>query len=189
MVGPPTVPLTKPRLGGELSVDAKTVTVGRPSRAELLAQTALIAGLYGLGTYAIAPLAFGPVQIRITDALLPISWNRRVGLSGALGVTLGVIASNVISPFGFPDLVIGTLANAVVGLLAYWLGRWQSTEVLVLAALQASVVVAFLVGVVLLGGIYSFDPVATFASVLAGELVSCVALGVPLTLAIKSRYR
>jgi uncharacterized membrane protein len=159
------------------------------SRAELLAQTALVAAVYAIGTYATAPIAFGPIQVRITDALLPISWNRRVGFAGVLGVTLGVVISNLISPYGLPDIVIGTAANLVVGLVAYWLGRWQSTGALVVAAVQASVIVAFFIGVLLLGWVYSSDPVASFAAVLVGELVACVGLGVPIMLALKTRYR
>jgi uncharacterized membrane protein len=169
--------------------DIRAEAPPRKSRAQLLAQTALIAAVYGVGTYAIAPLAFGPVQVRVTDALLPVSWNSRVGMSGVLGVTLGVIISNLISPYGLPDIILGTVANLVVASVAYWLGRYQSSKALVLAALQASVVVAFLIGVVLFGWVYSFDPVAYFLSVLAGELVACVGLGVPLNLALKARYR
>jgi hypothetical protein len=45
------------------------------------------------------------------------------------------------------------------------------------------------VGLLLLGWIYSSDPVASFAAVLVGELVACVGLGVPVTLALKNRYR
>jgi uncharacterized membrane protein len=173
-----------------LSVDTKIAAKKHgKGRAELLAQTALIAAVYGIGTYAIAPIAFGPVQVRITDALLPISWNRRVGLSGVLGVTLGVVISNLISPYGLPDIVIGTAANLVVSLVAYWLGRWQSNGALVVAALQASAIVAFFIGVLLLGWVYSSDPAASFAAILAGELVACVGLGVPLNLALKTRYR
>jgi uncharacterized membrane protein len=171
-------------------VDTKIASEKRgKSRAELLAQTALIAAVYGIGTYTIAPFAFGPVQVRITDALLPISWNRRVGFAGVLGVTLGVVISNLISPYGLPDIVIGTAANLVVGLVAYWLGRWQSKGALVAAALQASVMVAFFIGVLLLGWVYSSDPAANFAAILVGELVACVGLGVPLNLALKTRYR
>ena len=171
-------------------MDTKIATEKRKkSRAELLAQTALIAAVYGIGTYAIAAIAFGPVQVRITDALLPISWNRRVGFAGVLGVTLGVVISNLISPYGLPDIAIGTAANLVVGLVAYWLGRWQSKGALVAAALQASVMVAFFIGVLLLGWVYSSNPAANFAAILVGELVACVGLGVPLNLALKTRYR
>ena len=159
----------------------------RKSRAQLLAQTALIAAVYGVGTVAIAPLAFGPVQFRITDALLPLPWNRRVGLSGVLGLTLGVVISNLISPYGLPDIVLGTAANLVVASIAYVLGRYQSVKALVAAAVQSSLLVAFIVGVVLLGWVYSSDPLASFVSILAGELVACVALGVPLNLALKVR--
>jgi uncharacterized membrane protein len=177
-------------VGRRFSVDTKIVTGEHgKSRAELLAQTALIAAVYGIGTYAIAPIAFGPVQVRITDALLPIAWNRRVGFAGVLGVTLGVVISNLISPYGLPDIVIGTAANFIVGLLAFWLGRWQSKGSLIGAAVLSSVIVASFVGILLLGWIYSSDPVASFAAVLVGELVACVGLGVPVTLALKNRYR
>jgi len=159
----------------------------RKSRAQLLAQTALIAAVYGVGTVAIAPLAFGPVQFRITDALLPIPWNRKVGLAGVFGVTLGVIISNLISPYGLPDVALGTAANFVAASVAYLLGRYRSWRALVAAAVLASLVVAFMIGAVLLGWVYASDPLASFVSVLAGELVACVGLGVPLSLALKAR--
>jgi uncharacterized membrane protein len=173
----------------EHGVKGVRTEVAYESRARLLSQTALIAAVYGVGTYAIAPIAFGPFQARITDALLPVSWNKKVGLSGVLGVTLGVVISNLISPYGLPDIVLGTAANLVVASIAYWLRRYQSPKALAVAALQASVVVAFLIGVVLQGWIYSLNPAASFVSVLAGELVSCVGLGVPLNLALTARYR
>jgi uncharacterized membrane protein len=154
-----------------------------------MAQTAMIAAIYGVGTYFLSGIAFGPIQVRITDALLPASWNRRIGTAGVLGVTLGVVISNVNLPLGYQDLAIGTAANAVVSLIAYWLGRYQTRRSLVAAAVIASVVVALLVGAVDLGWVYGFGVEFTFTAVLVGELVACVGIGVPLGLALKSGYR
>ena len=102
---------------------------------------------------------------------------------------MGVVISNLISPYGLPDIIIGAAANFAVGLVAYWLRRWQSKGALVAASIQASVIVAFFIGVLLLGWVYSSDSAANFVAILVGELVACVGLGVPLNLALKTRYR
>jgi uncharacterized membrane protein len=167
--------------------DDNAILTSRKSRAQLLAQTAVIAAVYGVGTYFLTGIAFGPIQVRVTDALLPVSWNRKIGMAGVLGVTLGVVISNVNLPLGLPDLLIGTVANAAVGLLAYWLGRFGSRKSLVAAALLASLGVALLVGALDLGWVYGFGVAFTFATVLVGELIACVGLGVPLNLALRNR--
>jgi uncharacterized membrane protein len=156
-----------------------------PTRAQELALTSLIAAAYGVGTIAIAPIGYGPIQARITDALIPISYHKRIGKAGVLGVTLGCIIANLISPYGLPDLVIGTLANLLASSFSYMCSGIGGYKGKVLATLFPALIVAIFVAGVLLSAFYGAPFIATMAAITAGELVSCVAIGLPLLMALE----
>ena len=58
-----------------------------------LAIVTIFAALYAVGVIFLAPISFGIVQVRLADALLPLSMI--FGLPSALGLSLGCIVSNV----------------------------------------------------------------------------------------------
>lgn len=69
-----------------------------------LTKMALITALYVVVTIFLAPFSFGAVQLRFSELFnyLPL-FNKRY----ILAVTLGVAISNVASPLGLVDIVIG----------------------------------------------------------------------------------
>ncbi|MBO3803233.1 MAG: QueT transporter family protein [Candidatus Brockarchaeota archaeon] len=89
------------------------------SRTRDLVLTSIVAATYGAGTIAISPISYGPVQARLTDALIPTSYNKKVGKAAVIGTALGCIIANVVSPYGLPDVVIGTLANLLASGCSY----------------------------------------------------------------------
>jgi len=155
------------------------------TRAQELVLSSLIAAAYGAGTIAIAPIGFGPVQVRVTDALIPVSYNKRIGKAGILGVTLGCIIANMISPYGLPDLVIGTLANLLASSASYIFRHIAGYKGKFLATLIPALIIAVFVAGILLTVIYGAPFFATMAAVTAGELVSCVVIGFPLLMALE----
>jgi len=155
------------------------------TRAQEIALTSLIAAAYGVGTIAIAPIGFGPVQARVTDALIPVSYHKRIGKAGILGVTLGCIIANMISPYGLPDIVIGTLANLLASGFSYLCRRITGHKGKLLATLIPALIIAVFIGGVLLSAIYGAPFVATMAAIAAGEIVSCVVIGLPLLMALE----
>lgn len=73
-----------------------------------IARSAMIAALYFTLTYFLQPISFGPLQFRVAEALtiLPIFMPEAI-----LGLTLGCALANVLSPFGWYDILFGTLAT------------------------------------------------------------------------------
>ena len=157
------------------------------SKTQRLARCAMIAALYTAVSLLLAPFSFGPVQVRVAEALtlLPVFTPDAI-----VGVTLGCLLTNLIgsSPI---DAVFGTLATLVAALLTYWLRgvRWRSLPVA--SALMPVVVNALVVGAEIT--FFFLDTPATLPALLfnmltvgIGELVSCVVLGLLLIKAVES---
>jgi len=83
-----------------------------------LVTTAVIGAVYAALTM-INPLAYGPIQFRVSEVLcilpffLPIS---------AVGLTIGCIIANLIGPYGLIDIVFGSFATLLAGLCTAWIG-------------------------------------------------------------------
>ena len=87
-----------------------------------IALTALLAALYGAYVFYFSVTSFQVVQVRVVDALLPLSV--LFGPPAIAGLTLGVFIGNLLgSPFGPIDVVGGTIANFVAATLAWYVGR------------------------------------------------------------------
>lgn len=87
-----------------------------------VALAALIAALYAAYVFYFSVTSFQVVQVRVVDALLPLSI--LFGPPAIVGVTLGVFIGNLLgSPFGPVDVVGGTIANFVAATLAWFIGR------------------------------------------------------------------
>ncbi|MGB9675584.1 MAG: QueT transporter family protein [Candidatus Bathyarchaeales archaeon] len=86
-----------------------------------VALTAVFAGLYAAGVVFLAPVSFGVYQVRVADALLPLSMI--FGLPSAIGLSLGCLVANVYGGLGIVDVVGGTIANFVACTLAWYIGR------------------------------------------------------------------
>lgn len=155
------------------------------TRAQEIAITSLVAATYGVGTIAIAPISYGPIQARITDALIPISYHKRIGRAGILGVTLGCVIANIISPYGLPDIVIGTLANLLASSFSYLCKDIAGNKGKLLATFIPAIIIAAFIGGVLLSAIYGAPLIPTMTAIAAGELVSCVGIGLPLLITLE----
>lgn len=87
---------------------------------------ACIAALYTALTLIAAPLCFGPVQIRISEALTtlpavcpPAVWGLALGccISNILGFVMGA------NPLGMIDALVGTSATLIAALLSAYIGK------------------------------------------------------------------
>lgn len=81
----------------------------------------IFTALYAVGVVFLAPVSFGVYQIRLADALLPLSMI--FGIPSAIGLSLGCIVSNVYGGLGIIDIVGGAAANFVACTAAWYIGR------------------------------------------------------------------
>lgn len=94
----------------------------KQNRAREITLTAIVAAIYAAITLSMMPIAFGPVQLRLSEGLNHLSaFNKRYIL--ALG--LGVFIANFLSPtsLGWVDWVFGTLGTVIMTAVTYWLTR------------------------------------------------------------------
>lgn len=153
-----------------------------------LVRAAVIAAVYVVVCLALAPLSFGPVQIRFAEALtlLPVLCPEAI-----LGVTVGCFLSNLIASAPI-DMVLGTLATLLAAAATYKLRHVRFKGLPVAAALPPVVFNALIVGAELTVLYHSLSaPLAVWlynmATVGLGQVVSCVGLGLLLVWAVEKQ--
>ena len=139
----------------------------KKTKTRTIVRCALIASLYTAVSLVLAPIAFGAVQARVSEAftLLPVLVFTGANVLGAL------------------DIVFGTAATLTAALCTRRLARVRLRGLPVAAAVPPVLINAVVVGAELA---WAFGP-RTFAGFLLqaggvalGQLFSCFALGLPL---------
>jgi len=77
-------------------------------KTKFLIKNALIAALYAALTLGLAPFSYGFLQVRISEFMTMLAFHNRNFIPG---LVLGCFLSNIGSPFGLTDIIIGTLAT------------------------------------------------------------------------------
>ena len=140
---------------------------------------ALVGALYVTLCYfgSIFGLTFGIFQCRFAEALTVLPF---LCPTATWGLFAGCILSNLLSPYGLPDLIFGSLATLIAGLLtARCKNKW-------LTPLPPVLCNGLIVGALLAWSETGFTAAfpATFAfnavSVGGAELLVCYVLGLPL---------
>jgi len=113
-----------------------------------IALTAIFAALYAVLVLLFSSLSFGLAQVRIADALIPMSVV--FGWPAVVGVTLGCLIGNVVSPMPsiVTDMSLGALANFFGSVLA-WKIAVQKRDSMIhefLGCTIATLVITFIVG-------------------------------------------
>ena len=146
---------------------------------------ALVGALYVVLSYLsdIFGLSFGTFQLRFSEALTVLPF---LCPASAWGLFAGCVLFNLLSPYGIPDLIFGSLATLVAGLLTArcknkWLGPLPPL-------LCNGVVVGALLAYYQTGFTAAFPAAFAFQGffVALGELAACFGLGMPL-LAVLTR--
>lgn len=88
--------------------------MNKKSTVRFIARTAVLAALYALLTIALPVLSYGPVQFRAAESmtLLPILFVEAVP-----GLALGCLIANLFSPYGWYDMVFGTISTLLAAVL------------------------------------------------------------------------
>lgn len=162
---------------------------GNKKKIQFIVEGALIAAAYiGLTMISnLLNLAFGPIQLRISEALtvLPVFTPAAIP-----GLALGCFISNIISPIGAIDMVFGTFATLAAAVLTYLLRRVCLKGIPLLSLLSPVALNAVIIGIeidlfFLPQGASVWGFVSSAATVGLGELAACFLLGIPLFFAVK----
>ena len=155
-----------------------------------VALTALLAALYGAYVFYFSVTSFQVIQVRVVDALLPLSI--LFGPPAIAGLTLGVFIGNLLgSPFGPIDVLGGTVANFVATLVAWYVGRRKFGGSWLVAVALEVVCVTVIVGsyLVALTSAPQVPVWVGWAEFLGSEVIAIGVLGYPLLRAVDRATR
>lgn len=85
-----------------------------------LTTAALIAALYLAMMVPFQPIAFGPVQFRVSEMLCVLPFFTAAGIPG---VTIGCLLGNFLLGAPLPDVIFGTLATLIGAFGTYYVGH------------------------------------------------------------------
>ena len=142
-------------------------------RTKYLAEASVIAAIYAVLTIVLAPISYGAVQVRISEALTVLPFFTPAAVPGLF---VGCIAANLLSPYGLPDLIFGSLAT-LIGAAGSYMLRKKPAQVPLPPVISNGIIVG-----VMLYYVYEV-PVPLFVQMLyvaAGEMIACYAVGYPL---------
>lgn len=149
-----------------------------------IAKGGVLAALYVVLTMLIAPLAYGPFQIRISEMFNHmIDFNKRY----IWALTLGCFISNLQSPLGPVDTIVGTIGTLLSGVLIYVINK--NIHSLKKKLVVSTLVPSFIGMLPVATELYYLQHVpfwATYVSTVVGELISLL-IGAFLVLALSKR--
>ena len=142
----------------------KTVSI------RFIAEAGIIAALYFVLTVAVAPISYGQLQMRISEALCILPFFTPAAIPGLF---IGCIFANLVGGFGLIDIIFGSLATLIAAMITYKIkNKW-------FLPLPSIVINAFFVGAIL----YFVLELPFWISVLfvgIGQAIACYVLGMPL---------
>lgn len=140
-----------------------------------LAKGALIGALYVLLTIAFAPVSFGLVQLRVSEALTVLPYFTSAAVPGLF---VGCLLSNLVMGAPVYDVAFGSLATLLAALLTRALAKRAASRWL--APAPPIIMNGLIVGAVLSFGYELGGYWICVAAVAAGEAVAAYALGMPI---------
>jgi len=80
-----------------------------------ITKMAVIAALYAVVTIILAPISYGPVQVRVSEALTLLPFY--LGSPAAIALWIGCMLANYIGGYGLIDIIFGSAITLFAGLL------------------------------------------------------------------------
>ena len=107
----------------------------------------VFSSLYAVLVIVLAPISFGPIQLRVADCLIPLA--AMFGLPAIIGVSAGCFIGNAYLWLGPQDVILGTIANLIAATIIFMLRKRQF-----LACVLGSLPIGIIVG----GYLWTFFP-------------------------------
>ncbi len=135
-------------------------------------RVAMIATIYLVLNILFSSISYGPVQVRIAEALTVLPF---LDVSAVLGLFLGCFLANILGPVGMVDIIGGSLCTLIAAFLT---SRVKNPK---LAPLPPVLINAFGVSIYL-HLIFDLPYWATVLYIGIGQTIACYLLGYPFLL-------
>jgi uncharacterized membrane protein len=146
-------------------------------QAKKIAFIAMYAALYAALVVVLGAISYGPVNLRIADAMLAVV--PLIGFAGVLGHTLGVFVANIFSTVGVIDL-LNTIPSFVMSFVVYYVyKRTQNDYSVLVTCIAYSLVLGTTVGW-MLSAVYGLPLLATITYVMIGNVIVTTVIGWPI---------
>ncbi len=150
------------------------------NKLNYLVRVAMIGAIYVILNIIFAPISYGPVQVRIAEALAVLPF---IDPSAIIGLFIGCILANVYGGLGMVDIIGGSLCTLIA---AYLTSKMKNPK---LAPLPPVLINAFGVSIYL-HLLFDLPYWITVLYIGIGEVIACYILGYPLLiLLIKNKKR
>ena len=139
---------------------------------------AMVSALYVIVTLVFAPISYGPIQVRVSEALtlLPFFDPRAIP-----ALFIGCFIANIFGGLGIYDIVFGSLLTLIAAFLTYKMKN------IYLAGIPPVLVNAFGVSLYL-SLLFKLPYFLTVFYIGIGEGISVYAIGLPLFLYIRKKF-
>ena len=157
-----------------------------------MVRIAVIGAIYVALTMALAPLAYGIFQIRLSEMLGMLPYDRKYGgRAAAIGVVAGGTIIGFLSPHGVADLLLGISSGIVCLGLVWWLGIIfkGNDKGKIIAGVAFSLVTTFFIGYLMLHLVFQCPFWESIFGVLIGEVITVVFMGFGLLKGVERIYR
>lgn len=131
-------------------------------------RAALVGAIYAVACVIFAPISYGPVQVRVAEALtvLPVIMPEAV-----LGLFAGCLVANIFGGLGFLDIGLGSIATLIAAFLT---SRCKSVWT---GAIWPVVVNGLVVGIYL-SRLFNVPLLASMGYVALGEAIAVYGFGI-----------
>jgi uncharacterized membrane protein len=141
--------------------------------------------LYAIGVISLAPFSYGLVQVRIADALLPLSIV--FGMPVVIGLSLGTFIANILNPanLGPIDIIGGTVTNFIATYVAWKI--CGSNKVPFIVGIGCQIVIVSVIVGTYLSYLLGSTLIAGIGYLFIGTFLAVGILGSALVVIIKNR--
>ena len=147
-------------------------------KTKLIVRIALIAAVYAVITIILAPISYGNIQVRVSEALTLLPFF--MGYKAAVGLWLGCMIANIYSSMGLIDIIFGALLTLIAGIFT------ARARNIYTAGIYPVVFNAFGVALIL-HLVLGFPYFITTLYVGIGQAISVYILGIPLMKIVKKK--
>lgn len=147
--------------------------------------SAIIGSIYAICTILLAPISYGALQVRVSEALTLLPFFSSYSI---WGLFIGCLISNLVGGNGLIDIIFGSLATLIAAILTHYIGKSSLKYKKYLCPLPPVLINAVVVGFIL-NYTLKLPLLPSMFWVGIGETIACYVLGLLLLSAFEKNKK